>query len=138
MVEVKFEMEVCEGGGAPCISVACRASAPSLTFNASAAFSRNCAIVASFSTILPVKSACQQKQRHCAVPADWKLGHAVAATTKTALQGRGTVHRKNASQLVHGTSTGSFIWKLTILASQIRERHVGQDPGMRWALLVLR
>ena len=71
------------------------------------------------------------------MPANWRLEHPLAATTKTALQGRGTVHRKNASQLVHGTGTGSFIWKLPILASQIRKRRAGPASGMRWALIVL-
>ena len=71
------------------------------------------------------------------MPAEWRLEHPLAATTKTALQGRGTVHRKTASQLVHGTGTGSFIWKLPILASQIRKRRAGPASGMRWALIVL-
>ena len=44
---------------------------------------------------------------------------------------------KNAFQLVHGTGTGSSIWKLPILASQIRKHRATPAADMRQALIVL-
>jgi len=50
------------------------------------------------------------------------------------MQGRGTLNGKYASQLVDSTDTGSFIWKLPILAAQKRKHRAAPAAGILQAL----